>query len=153
MKTLCSHTSEDTVMRRRNEKGFTLVELMIVVVIIGILASIAIPKFSALITRTKVTEAKQILKQIIDLERTHYQINSTYTAFAEGADCPQVDFTQPEAGRRRFEYKFDVVGAAPFDGSLATATENQDINGDGDTDDGLTMTVLHIQGSVNDLIW
>ena len=60
---------------RRNEKGFTLVELMIVVVIIGILASIAIPKFSALISKTKVTEAKQILRQIINLEKSFYKLD------------------------------------------------------------------------------
>jgi len=59
-------------MFRRGEKGFTLVELMIVVVIIGILASIAIPKFSSLIGKTKVTEAKNILSQIINLETTYY---------------------------------------------------------------------------------
>ena len=57
-------------MFRKNEKGFTLVELMIVVVIIGILASIAIPKFSSMIGKAKTTEAKQILKQIVNLEVT-----------------------------------------------------------------------------------
>ena len=59
-------------MFRRSEKGFTLVELMIVVVIIGILASIAIPKFSAMISKAKSTEAKSILNQIISLEVSYY---------------------------------------------------------------------------------
>lgn len=138
---------------RKNEKGFTLVELMIVVVIIGILASIAIPKFSSLISKTKVTEAKNILRQIINLETSYYQTNSTYFAFAEGNDAEEIGFTQPDVNTRRFEYKFDIVGAAPFSNSIATATENQDVNGDGDTDDGLTLSVENVQDVVNDLVW
>ena len=59
-------------MFRRTEKGFTLVELMIVVVIIGILAAIAIPKFSGMIGKTKTVEAKQQLGTIISLEKTYF---------------------------------------------------------------------------------
>jgi len=140
-------------MFKRSEKGFTLVELMIVVVIIGILASIAIPKFSSLISKTKVTEAKTMLRQIVNLEKTYYLANSAYFAFAAGADCEEIAFTQPDVNTRLFEYKFDVVGAAPFDGSIATATENVDVNGDGDIVDGLTLTVADVQGVVGDLTW
>ena len=48
--------------QRRNQKGFTLIELMIVVVIIGILAALAIPRFMASTTRSKQSEAKEIEK-------------------------------------------------------------------------------------------
>ena len=140
-------------MFRRSEKGFTLVELMIVVVIIGILASIAIPKFSSLISKTKVTEAKTMLRQIVNLEKTYYLANSVYVEFADGVDANAIGFTQPDVTTRRFEYKFDIIGAAPFSASIATATENVDVNGDGDTDDGLSLTVSNVEGVVNDMSW
>jgi prepilin-type N-terminal cleavage/methylation domain-containing protein len=140
-------------MFKRSERAFTLVELMIVVVIIGILASIAIPKFSSLISKTKVTEAKTMLRQIVNLEKTYYLANSVYLAFADGADCEPVGFTQPDANTRRFEYNFAIVGAAPFDASIGTATENVDVNGDGEATDGLTLTVGNVQGVVGNMTW
>jgi prepilin-type N-terminal cleavage/methylation domain-containing protein len=64
----------------RNTKGFTLIELMIVVVIIGILAALAIPKFNNASARAKEREADGILKQIYTLQMTYYAQNGTYAA-------------------------------------------------------------------------
>ena len=63
---------------RKNNKGFTLIELMIVVVIIGILAALAIPRFMRSTTKSKQSEAKQLLKQIYTLQHAYRQEFNAY---------------------------------------------------------------------------
>lgn len=53
-------------MKRLNKKGFTLIELMIVVAILGILAAIAIPAFLRYIKRTKTSEAALNVRKMFD---------------------------------------------------------------------------------------
>ncbi|MBX3250824.1 MAG: prepilin-type N-terminal cleavage/methylation domain-containing protein [Myxococcales bacterium] len=50
--------------RRSSEAGFTLMELMIVVAIVGILAAIAIPTFTAYVQKSRTTEATTFLAEI-----------------------------------------------------------------------------------------
>jgi len=70
-----------------SKRGFTLIELMIVVVIIGILAALAIPRFMRATTKAKQSEAKQILKQIYVMEHAYRQ---EYNTYATGDPSPQV---------------------------------------------------------------
>ena len=59
-------------LKSRMVKGFTLIELMIVVAIIGVLAAVAIPAFMKYIRKSKTTEAVEGIKKIYDGARSYY---------------------------------------------------------------------------------
>ena len=63
---------------KRMDKGFTLIELMIVVAIIGILAAVAVPGFMRYIKDSKTTEAKDNLKAITDGALAFFEADHVY---------------------------------------------------------------------------
>jgi len=83
--------------RLRSRKGFTLIELMIVVAIIGILAAIAIPNFLKFQAKAKQSEAKNNLSAIFTSETSYFGEKNTY-----GTTFPEISWT-PE-GTTRFYY-------------------------------------------------
>lgn len=69
--------------RMRDEKGFTLIELMVVVLIIAILLAIAIPTFLGLRTRAQDRAAQSDLRNGLVAAKAFYTDGETYTGFTD----------------------------------------------------------------------
>jgi type IV pilus assembly protein PilA len=95
---------------RKRSGGFTLIELMIVVAIIGILAAIAIPNFVRFQARAKQGEAKANLKALFTAQRSYFQ---EYDAYRQ--EVREIGFT-PERGNRYF---YEVGATAIEDRSFS----------------------------------
>jgi type IV pilus assembly protein PilA len=64
--------------KMKNKKGFTLIELMIVVAIIGILAALAIPDFMKMMAKSKQSEARTNLSAIYTMQSSYFGTHNTF---------------------------------------------------------------------------
>ena len=73
---------------RRSGRGFTLIEVMIVVAIIGILAMIAMPSYQEYMRRSKRSEAQGVLMEAAQYMQRYYSANDRYTVTAGNVTTP-----------------------------------------------------------------
>ena len=109
---------QSSIKANLNQKGFTLIEVMIVVAIVGILAAIAMPAYTDYVKRGKAAEATSTLADLRVKMEQYYQDNRTYV----GGPCA------PGAGTvKYFAYACTVatataytIGATPVTGEGMT---------------------------------
>ena len=115
------------VVSLKKENGFTLTELLVVIVIIGILAGLTIPKYLKTTTRAKAVEAKLMLREIYNLQHAYYLENDAYANTLEELGFEQ-DRLKTEGGNAR--YKIAIISVSDT-GFVATATSVIDFDKDG----------------------
>ncbi len=137
-------------MKRADCKGFTLIELMIVVAIIGMPAAIAIPNFANYQRNSKVSEARICLHSVAVAQMAYYGERDEYVV------CAANPALAPGKNRQAWNSAngdFELIGFEPKDtrvyyqyestsaniGLDFTATATGDLDGDG------TLAVFQIQ--------
>ena len=142
---------------KKAQKGFTLIELMIVVAIIGILAAVAIPAFMDYMRKAKKGEASLNLNKLGKTAKIAFQETSSYPVVTAAAypaatccgnpnnKCPVPATTPAEWQQLEFQitepnyFSYVYTGAADGRSFVATAT--------GDTDCDTTTIVYTLNGT------
>lgn len=110
-----------------NEEGFSLTELLVVLVIIGVLVLLALPRFMPVVTKAKTTEAKLNLKQVYTLEKTYKYENDRFTP-----NMQEIGFEQEklvtDGGSARYKIEISKADVNSF---RAVATAVVDFNNNG----------------------
>lgn len=110
-------------------KAYTLTEILIVLVIIGILTLLALPNLMPMITKAKATEAKQQLTYLHDLEKNYFYEHSKYSK-----DLTEIGFVQEplsdDGKNGRANYRIEITSATNTT-FTATATAVVDFNRNG----------------------
>lgn len=107
--------------RRRSpngRRGFTLVELMIVVLIIGILAALAVSTYRRMVSKARMTQAQVILKHLHKVEETFFSENGWYTTDLKIMDYDPVKYNYYQVSVTVDNTAPDFLGVATGVGAM-----------------------------------
>jgi type IV pilus assembly protein PilE len=92
-------------------RGFTLIELMIVVAVVAILAAVAIPSYQNHIIRTNRADAMSVMQGFAQAMERYYAQNNTYVGAVEGTVFPA---QSPIEGTARYALSVQAADATSF---------------------------------------
>jgi len=122
---------------RSNQQGFTLIEMMIVVAIIGILAAIAYPSYQQYVIKTKRTDMMSEMQNIASEIESRKLAQGSYSAISAGV---KTDFATayPRQGTQLYDVTINPTTLTPPDNTLtnkwiitATPKTNSQMTNDG----------------------
>ncbi|HUE90562.1 type IV pilin protein [Pseudomonas sp.] len=87
-------------------RGFTLIELMIVIVVIGILAAIAYPSYEEYMRKAKRADAQTVLLELAQFMERHYTANGTYLTAAKEAPALPFSIAPKDGSRKNYDLSF-----------------------------------------------
>lgn len=115
------------MVMRRKYKALSLMEVLVVLLIIGIITNLVLPKLLPTITKAKSMEAQLQLGHLYALQKTYFYENSKYCQ-----DLKEIGFEQEKlvTSEGKANYKIEIVEASG-NSFKATATSVTDFDGDG----------------------
>lgn len=118
--------------RPRGNSGFSLIELTIVIGIIGVLSTLAIPKFQTYTAKARMAESITNLNMLHALQHTYHSEHDSYATLspiganlsAPGGTCPVNDlgFVIQSCNRARYQYSTVTASTAAFRIRATTGT-------------------------------
>jgi type IV pilus assembly protein PilE len=101
--------------------GFSLIELLIVLVIIGIISAIAIPSYQSYVLKAERADAKSAMLDIFQKEERYLTNRGTYIAIAAPPTAPPTNFQNWSGGNDMATRKYDIRVEAGDTGDIATS--------------------------------
>jgi type IV pilus assembly protein PilE len=123
-----------------NHKGFTLVEILIVIIIVGVLAGLAVPAYQTTVERSRRTEAIQMLSGARGAQMRFFMQNNNYASLHSALDFDVTNTAaDPPGNVRHWTYTNPVVGGAGGTSATFTITARRNTVAGGNTADTVVI--------------
>lgn len=113
--------------RRGRERGFTLIELMIVVAVVAILAAIAYPSYQEYVRKARRAQAKADLVELAQMAERFHTVNNTYDGFggSSGNDLPITQSPREAGSTAHYTIAMNIHTQSAFKFTATAASEAQ----------------------------
>lgn len=96
----------------RHERGWTLLEVMIVLAIVMILTTLAYPSYASYITKTRRLEGQVALLELLQQQERYFMRNNSYLAFDATSTEPQAQLFKAWSGTSAKKSAYEIAGGA-----------------------------------------